>query len=103
MKITDAVVVWTPTWADSPHAGSIRVERHGSGWQRTPGDLWMPPASLGPYGGKATDRTKQLLAMFILFNTLTVRDGISPNTAHLAFLQIHEYRNAISPDAPGAA
>jgi hypothetical protein len=40
--------------------------------------------------------------MFILFNTVTVRDGIDVKKAHKAFLQIDEYRAAISPDIPGA-
>ena len=40
--------------------------------------------------------------MFILFNTLVVRDGINPKAAHAAFLEIDEYRMAISPESPGA-
>ena len=40
--------------------------------------------------------------MFILFNTLVVRDRIDPMAAHAAFLEIDEYRMAISHDAPGA-
>ena len=40
--------------------------------------------------------------MFILFNALVVRDRIDPKAAHAAFLEIDEYRMAISPDAPGA-
>jgi hypothetical protein len=43
-----------------------------------------------------------LLAMFVLFNTVTVRDGIDVKRAHEAFLTIDEYRKTISPDAPGA-
>jgi hypothetical protein len=30
MRITEAVVIWTPAWADSRNAGSLRVERRGS-------------------------------------------------------------------------
>jgi hypothetical protein len=40
--------------------------------------------------------------MFILFNTVTARDGIDVQKACKAFLEIDEYRRAISPDAPGA-
>jgi hypothetical protein len=40
--------------------------------------------------------------MFILFNTPVVRDGINPKAAHAAFLEIDEYRMAISPEIPGA-
>ena len=45
---------------------------------------------------------RQLLAMFLLFNTITVRDGIDPLAAHKAFLKIDEYRHTISPDSPDA-
>ena len=40
--------------------------------------------------------------MFILFNTVTARDGIDVQKARKAFLEIDEYRRAISPDAQGA-
>ncbi|MEX1180588.1 MAG: hypothetical protein WEB63_07240 [Cucumibacter sp.] len=41
--------------------------------------------------------------MFIEFHTLVVRDGISLDEAHGAFLAIDEYRAMIAPDIPGAA
>lgn len=64
----------------------------------------MPATSLGMFGGHSTkdDPIKQLLAMFILFNTITVRDRVPVEVVHEAFLGIDEYRTAISPDAPGA-
>ena len=64
----------------------------------------MPATSLEARGQVKTkdDPIKQLLPMFILFNTLVVRDGISVANAHAAFCTIDEYREAISPDAPGA-
>jgi hypothetical protein len=101
--MTEADVVWTPNYAanDAVDRGAVRVERHASGWKRTLGDLWMPATGLGPYGFPAKG-DKQLLAMFILFNTLVVRDGIEGGKAHAAFLEIDEYRRALSPDAPGA-
>jgi hypothetical protein len=118
MKMTEADVIWTPRYDDGtirelerrghgvryPDAGAIRVERHGSGWQRTPGDPWMPATCLGYMGEVPTknNRDRQLLAMIILFNTITVRDRVNVNDAHNAFLAIDEYRTTISPDAPGA-
>jgi hypothetical protein len=103
MKLEVSDVIWTPfTDDDNPNAGNVRVEHHLSGWQRTEGDRWMPAKSLGPIGGMNMDQYPGLLAMFILFNTLVVRDGIDPNRAHRAFLAIEEYRLAVSPDAPGA-
>jgi hypothetical protein len=107
MKITEADVIWVPDRdynTDAPNRGEIRVEKHLSGWQRTRGDRWMPATSLGAMDEVSTkgDPIKQLLAMFILFNTVTVRDGIDAAKAHQAFLAIDEYRKTISPDAPGA-
>jgi hypothetical protein len=99
MKLTEADVIWTPSNAEAPNCGAVRVERHKSGWQRTRGDLWMPAGALGECGQIDTKRSRerQLLAMFILFNTLVVRDGIDARRAHQAFLGIDEYRMAISP------
>jgi len=48
------------------------------------------------------DRIRQLLAAFILFNTVTMRDGIDVQKAHKAFLAIDEFRQTIAPDLPGA-
>jgi hypothetical protein len=81
MKMTEADVVWVPDreWnSDAPNRGAVRVERHGSHWQRTRGDRWMPATSLGAMGQVKTkdDPIKQLLAMFILFNTLVVFDAM---------------------------
>jgi hypothetical protein len=98
MKITEADVVWTPAHYGDPGAGSIRVERHGSGWQRTPGDRWMPAATAFEYPYKGDP----LLSLFILFDTVTVRDGIPVQAAHKAFLAIDEYAKCISPDIKGA-
>jgi hypothetical protein len=96
VKMTEADVVWVRN-------GNVRIEHHGSGWQRLPGESWMPATALGAYGrGARAPRDRQLLAMFILFNTLVVRDGVDPQAAHRAFLKIDDYRRAISPDASGA-
>lgn len=97
MKMVEADVIWTP-------GGDVRVARHLSGWERTPGDLWMPATALGEMAQVPTKGKPhmQLLAMFILFNTIVVRDRIPAIVAHRAFLAIDEYRHSISPDAPGA-
>jgi hypothetical protein len=51
MKITETDLVWVPVFDEPdlkfPNAGTVRVERHMSRWERTPGDRWMPAASLG--------------------------------------------------------
>jgi hypothetical protein len=108
MKITEAEVVWVPrhkAWFEGyvppENAGSVRIERHKSGWRRMPGEVCMPAAS--DYGDHIeVTEERRLLSMFILFNTLVVRDNIDPKAAHTAFLQIDEYRSTISQDTPGA-
>ena len=104
MKLTDADVVWTHAKSETPRAGEIRIERHGSDWKRALGEFWQPAAQWNQcISRKADTREEHLLAMFILFNTVTVRDGIDVKKAHDAFLQIEEYCKTISLDAPGAA
>lgn len=105
MKLTEADVIWTPTARTvARYAGCIRVEPHNSHWQRTDGDFWMPAAKAWNIGGhpRAKNDDVQLLSMFVLFNTIVVRDGVAPDKAHKAFLAIDEYRQTISPDTPGA-
>ena len=107
MKITEADVLWVPIWrSEESDAGDICVRRHGThSRSQYPNHMWMPATDMGPYGTVHTakmDGTRRLLAMFILFNTVVVRDGIDVKRAHEAFLAIDEYRKTISPDAPGA-
>jgi hypothetical protein len=104
MKASDADVVWVPRlpgeWYEKngrsapDNEGSVRVERHLSGWKRTKGDRCRPAANLG-YAGARNEMTAPL-SVFILFNTLVVRDGIDPEAAHRAFLDIDEYRQYVS-------
>src|SRR5690349_3775581 len=83
MKMEIADVIWTPRTA------LYRVEAHGSHRQRSPGDRWMEATALGPFGVvKPSDEPTKLLAMFILFNTIVVRDGVDVAAAHEAFLKI---------------
>ena len=98
MKMSDAVVVWTP------RTDLCRVERHLSGSKRTKGDRWQKAdrcydsLSSSP---PANDDQK-LMLLFILFNTLVMRDKVDVQAAHRAFLEIDEYRQYRSPDQQGA-
>jgi hypothetical protein len=85
-----------------PQAGSVRVEHCGSHWKRTPGDRWMLAAEAWTAGGPPSgdNLDMQLLSMFVLFNTITVRDGIDPKKAHKAFLVIDAHRQTVSADIP---
>ena len=92
MKMTDADIVCTP------HTSLCRVEAHDTNWRRTPGELWVRAHGMTPHKMPAMN----LLAMFVLFHTITVRDGVDVAAAHAAFLNIDEYRKAIAPDISGA-
>jgi len=46
---------------------------------------------------------ERLTMMLLDFHTMVVRDGIDPQVAHRAFLEIDEYRRVIAPDIEGAA
>lgn len=94
MKLTDADVVWTPG-----DPSNVRVERHGSGWKRTQGDRW---SHAHDFAGRDGTADAQKLAMFVLFNTLVVRDSMDVHATHKAFLLIDEYRETIPRDTPGA-
>jgi hypothetical protein len=48
------------------------------------------------------DLAWQLASMFVLFNTLVVRDRIPVEAAIWRSSRSDEYRRAISPDTPGA-
>jgi len=51
---------------------------------------------------KTKPELEQVMHLFIDFHTMVVRDGIDPHAAHEEFLKIHEYRERISADIPGA-
>lgn len=94
MKIEEAMIVWNPgqehqvdvvKWPDRQRVGAGL--RYSCGACDTE---WHE------------DAEKRLLLLFIHFNTLVVRDRISPLSAHRAFLKIDEYRRRISPDQEGA-
>ena len=89
MKAKDALIAWTPAHWEHPTRGMIKI-----GHLLCSADAadWTDPYS--HTGGAANvDWRKlpptELLAMiFIEFNAITARDGISPLVAHEAFLAI---------------
>ena len=103
MKALYAVIAWSPVWEET-RAGDIDVGpakgsgRTSGGWAHgltmTMGAVWVDWKKLSP-----KDR---LLRLMLEFNAVVVRDGIDPQRAHKAFLQIDEYAEHISRDMPGA-
>lgn len=108
MKLADVYVAWTDNRWAHPSVGNVFVgtkaqvaARIDSGEAKS----WLPVgrdimAKGGPTGEAGEWAAKALMMTF--FNTLVVRDGVSPETAHKAFLLIDEYRRLISRDIEGA-
>lgn len=94
MKFKEALVAWNPSTGDV----AVGPYADGSGWSR--GYPMTDGACCHSTRTAPTLMSKYLL--FVLFNTLVVRDGIDPRKAHEAFLKIDEYRRSISPDIDGA-
>jgi hypothetical protein len=94
MKFTEAMIAWNPgtdeiavgPWPDST--------RWSDAYKFTTGACLMELHKMQPETQRAM--------LFIHFNTIVVRDCVSPQVAHRAFLAIDEYRLAISPDQLGA-
>lgn len=62
---------------------------------------WFDAGACWP-GTHKLDKRGLERRLLLDFNTMVVRDGISPRAAHAAFIQIHEYARVVSPDVPGA-
>ena len=95
----------TSTKSNSPKAGDIRVELRDSGREVEQGESWHQACKLSvlAHPENPDSRETHLLAMFLLFNQITVRDGVDPMKAHQAFLEIDEYRKTIAWDMLGKA
>ena len=101
MKQLACMIVWTPAYAeDSETRGQVAiVPWPDPGGRRRPYSFSVGACYSVLHTMSEADRIAQL---FMDFNTIVVRDGIDPQVAHLAFLQIDEYRERISPDMVGA-
>lgn len=104
MKQIEAIIAWTPVrWAalKPDTAGEVVVlARPDAGEEAR---RYMMRAGASSSGLRALSDEARIARLFIDFQTLVVRDGIDPQVAHRAFLQIDEYRYRIAPDTEGAA
>ena len=102
MKANDAVV-W---WVIGDECGVELAEDFERRDFRGRQDFrWMPVRKALGTGGLLPFGKKDVvfkLSLFVLFNTLVVRDRIDPQAVHRSFLAIEEYRRTISPDMTGA-
>ncbi|WP_137390847.1 hypothetical protein [Rhodoligotrophos defluvii] len=106
LPLTGWLVAWQPRWAESDPedgeapAGSIEVGPwpDENGWSEK--FLMTGGCCYREFHGHSKEM--QIALMFIAFHTCVVRDGIDPQDAHRAFLNIEEYRKRISFDIDGA-
>ena len=103
MKLAETMIAWTPRHdflADRPTFGRVEAGPHPDrgGWSRA----FFSTGGACMSDWREADEAGRLALLFILFNTLVIRDEIDPAEAHRAFLAIDEYRAAIPPDQAGA-
>jgi hypothetical protein len=104
MKLSETMIAWTPpVWGDrKPYAatkGQVKAGIHpAKGWSAA--YAFTDGACLSEW--RAMNEWERVAMLFIMFNVMTVRDGIDPKVAHDALLEIDEYRHRIAPDMRGA-
>ena len=101
MKLASAMYAWTPPdCAELKTAGTVFVGSHPdiTGWSRA----YMFSAGACDLSFAEAADAERVAMLFKAFHTIVVRDGIDPQLAHEALLQLAEYRWTISPDIEGA-
>jgi hypothetical protein len=101
VKATDAIVAWTPV--------ELAARFQSPAWNRTAGSVALAVRGedrrlkdyaliLAPCGQDGPEPSADRVArVFQLFNTLVLEYSITPLIAHIAFLEIDEYRDNLSP------
>jgi hypothetical protein len=94
------MVAWTPAGVkDDPTAGQVEIgpwpDPYRNGWS----DRYQMTDGACLFRGRR--EMEWVARVFIIFNTLVVRDGLDPLVVHRAFLNLKEYRERVSPDSPG--
>jgi hypothetical protein len=99
MKQLKCMVVWTPVSVEhSATRGEVAIVP----WPDRLGERRPYSYSAGACDSElhTMSESDRIAMLFITFNTLVVRDGIDPQAAHHAFLEVDEYRERIAPNAP---
>lgn len=103
MKHTDAIIAWTPVrWADLKPETAGQVVVLPAPDAAGEAKRYMMRAGASSSALATLTEEARVARLFIDFQTLVVRDGIDPQVAHRAFLEIDEYRFRIAPDTEGA-
>jgi hypothetical protein len=108
MKIEEALILWNPrsdqvkvsVWRHITVAGHRVVDIFG--WDNSYLFNDAPSWQIGAAMTKG-NKLKRIARLFVIFNTMVVRDGVAVDAAHRALLAIDEYRETIPEDQEGAA
>ena len=104
MKLIEAIIAWTPArWAELKPDTAGQVAVFALPDVEGQAKHYMMRAGGSSSGLRTLSEDARVARLFIDFQTLVVRGGIDPQTAHRAFLAIDEYRYRIAPDTEGAA
>ncbi len=94
MQLIDVMIAWNPN-------GDAKVGQHPDtvGWTK---QFQMTAGACYSNWRTFTEDQRQKI-LFVEFHAMVVRDGVDPQVAHRAFMEIQEYRELIAPDIEGAA
>lgn len=102
-KYKNCMIAWTPKY-DFNRGNETRGCAEVGQWPDKTGWSKKYQRTVGGcnFDIQQGDKIENLLSIFMEFNVLVVRDGINPQVAHEAFLDIEEYAKHIAPDMRGA-
>ena len=94
MQLLDVVIAWNPngTAKVGPHLDPGRWSKNFQVTDGADNTRWA-----------RFDENQRQKALFIVFHTMVVRDGVDVQVAHRAFMEIDEYRDLIAQDIEGPA
>lgn len=109
MRTAEALIAWTPAKGVREHgrphsrdtAGSVAVVA----WPDDAGlsrDFALVAGACSQ-SWRCASEADLLAQLFILFNTMVLRDGIHPLTAHMNLLDLDEYRASVACELLGGA
>ena len=98
MKAKDAVILYTPAkWARAGMVpGAVTVCRCGETGRAWDEHAFKVGAAFTEV--RKEEGVKALARVLLTFQTMVVRDGIDPQVAHKALMQIDEYASAMAPE-----
>ncbi|MDB5432517.1 MAG: hypothetical protein JWP35_3633 [Caulobacter sp.] len=105
MKAKDALIGWTPDdmfRPDEPTAGQVLVTRLPKPGEDDPICPFLCAGGAALEERRTMSGWKQIAMVFIDYHALVAGDGIDPEVAHDAMLEIDEFRRFMAQDIAGS-